>query len=404
MPWLPLLGILLGLDLPPTPETARLDERFLRETLAEVAMRFLVSSLAGTPTMLVVEDVQFIDEASADLLLRLSLAGAGLRRSSLVTHSDPGTTWAPADDETCAACRSRSAPLREADAAEIVRIATDDEPSVTQRSSTRSPADPPATRCSSSSCSTWSAETGTTESLPDSVESVIAGEIDRLSPTDRTVLRYASVLGTSFDPALLATAVHDDVELDAGVWDGSTGSSTRSTGELRFRNTLVRDAAYEGLPYRRRRVLHERVGEAIEALAGSSVEEEVSTLALHFFEARRYDKAWQYCRLAGDRARAVVANVEAARFYRRALAAARRRRDVPPRERAEVWKSLGAVQDSAGRFAEAYEALRHATKLLSDDPAAQAETYENRSRARIRSGEYRRALRETTAGFDSSTG
>ena len=37
---------------------------------------------------------------------------------------------------------------------------------------------------------------------------------------------------------------------------------------LRFRNALIRDAAYEGLPYRRRRVLHDRVGETIEARAG----------------------------------------------------------------------------------------------------------------------------------------
>ena len=33
-----------------------------------------------------------------------------------------------------------------------------------------------------------------------------------------------------------------------------------SVGRLRFRNTLVRDAAYEGLPYRRRRDLHAHVG------------------------------------------------------------------------------------------------------------------------------------------------
>ena len=45
-PWLPLLGILLGLDLPPTPETSRLDTRFLRDTLADVALRFFVESWA----------------------------------------------------------------------------------------------------------------------------------------------------------------------------------------------------------------------------------------------------------------------------------------------------------------------------------------------------------------------
>ena len=282
--------------------------------------------------------------------------------------------------------------MREEDAAEIVRLATDDQPL------SPNDVDEIARRSGGNALFLFELldmvrETGTTEALPDSVESVIAGDIDRLSPSDRTVLRYASVLGASFDTALLATAVHDDVELDAGVWDRLHGLVDGDPlGEMRFKNTLVRDAAYEGLPFRRRRVLHERVGEAIEALSGSSVEEEVSALALHFFEARRDDKAWQYCRLAGDRARAVVANVEAARFYRRALEAARRRRDVPPRERAEVWKALGAVQDSAGRFAEAYDALRQATKLLRDDPAAQAETYENRTRARIRSGEYGRAL------------
>src|SRR5262249_17107275 len=39
VPWVPLLGILLGLDLPPTPETKAIDERFLREILADVTRR-----------------------------------------------------------------------------------------------------------------------------------------------------------------------------------------------------------------------------------------------------------------------------------------------------------------------------------------------------------------------------
>jgi class 3 adenylate cyclase/tetratricopeptide (TPR) repeat protein len=399
MPWLPLLGILVGLVLPPTPETARLDDRFLRETLADVAMRFLASSLTGRPAMFVIEDVHFMDDASADLLKRLSLAGADLRQLLLVTHSEPGTTWAPLAEEGLRCLSFTLGPIRQEDAAEIVRLATDDQPL------SPNDVDEIARRSAGSPLFLFELldmvrETGTTEALPDSVESVIAGEIDRLSPSDRTVLRYASVLGASFDTALLATAVRDDVELDAGVWErlhALVGGDP--LGEMRFKNTLVRDSAYEGLPFRRRRVLHERVGEAIEALSGSSMDEEISALALHFFEARRDDKAWQYCRLAGDRAKAVVANVEAARFYRRALEAARRRRDIPPRERAEVWKSLGAVQDSAGRFADAYDALRRATKLLNDDPAAQAETYENRTRARIRSGEYGRALRETSIGL-----
>ena len=52
-------------DRPPdTPDATRaLDERFLRERLCEVAMAFLERCLVGSPTMLVVEDVHYIDEA-----------------------------------------------------------------------------------------------------------------------------------------------------------------------------------------------------------------------------------------------------------------------------------------------------------------------------------------------------
>src|SRR5205085_2443198 len=87
------------------------------------------------------------------------------------------------------------------------------------------------------------------------------------------------------------------------------------------RGTIGRDAAYEGLPYRRRRALHERVGETIEATAGESVEEEVATLAVHFHEAQRWDKAWVYASQAGDRARRVYANADAANFYSKAVSA-----------------------------------------------------------------------------------
>src|SRR5262249_1263839 len=133
-------------------------------------------------------------------------------------------------------------------------------------------------------------------------------------------------------------------------------------GHMRFRNSLVRDAAYEGLPFRRRRELHGRVAETIEASAAAAHEQPPS-LALHFFEAGRSEKAWRYCRVAGDRARAVAANVEAARFYERALRAVRHRRDVPNGERANTWMALGAARHAAGSYAEAYGALRRATGL-----------------------------------------
>ena len=171
------------------------------------------------------------------------------------------------------------------------------------------------------------------------------GRLDCLTPSDRTILRYAAVLGASFDPEMLAHAVGDDVDLDDGIWARLAGLvSQESSGTLRFRNTLIRDAAYEGLPYRRRRVLHDRVGQTIEAQAGISLDEEVGTLALHYFEAQRWDQAWVFCRRAAERALDVFANVEAVREYEQAVAAGRRLRGVT---RSELPRSTSASVTSA---------------------------------------------------------
>ena len=83
LPWLPLLAIPCGIDLPPTPESERLDERFLPERIAEVMAEFLSSILGDRLAMLLVEDAQFADESTADLLERLELSA----------ESQGGRTW-----------------------------------------------------------------------------------------------------------------------------------------------------------------------------------------------------------------------------------------------------------------------------------------------------------------------
>jgi class 3 adenylate cyclase/tetratricopeptide (TPR) repeat protein len=398
VPWVPLLGILLGLDLAATPETSSLDERFLRDTLADVALRFLVDTLGGTATMLAVEDVQFMDEASADLLVRLSRAAGSLRYALVVTHSDPTTTWAPVGDEDLRCLAFTLRPLTDRQAAEIIQIATDERPlspHVVEEIARRSGGNV----LFLFELLDMARATGTTDALPDSVEAVIAADIDRLSPPDRMVLRSASVLGASFDRELLVAALAGEVELDDPLWQRLHGIvDPDATGRMRFRNTLVRDAAYEGLPFRRRSELHARVAQAIES-AAASPEEEAPTLALHFFEAHRHAKAWHYGRVAGDRARAVAATVEAARFYQLALDAGRYVRGVTPRDRAEVLVALGAVRQSAGLFDQSFDAFRRATLLMADDPVGQARVFADRTRARVRTGPWTLALRETSTGL-----
>src|SRR4029450_10929234 len=85
----------------------------------------------------------------------------------------------------------------------------------------------------------------------------------------------------------------------------------------------MREAAYEGLPYRRRRQLHADVGSAILASAGDE-QEHAELLSLHFYLASDFEQAWCHSMIAAERAEAAYANIEASRFFRRAITAGRR--------------------------------------------------------------------------------
>ena len=112
---------------------------------------------------------------------------------------------------------------------------------------------------------------GSVADLPESVEGLVTSQIDRLDPSDRTVLRYAAVLGMVVDEEALGTLLHDHAAgLVCGRRPGAVSEqcgAAATAGVLRpgarsaaVPAPLMRDVAYEGLPFSRRKLLHEQVG------------------------------------------------------------------------------------------------------------------------------------------------
>ncbi len=82
----------LGLDLPNTPETAPLDGELRKGRLEEVVTE-LVGMLLLTPTVIVFEDVHWLDEASAALLGHLALTLEARPWLVVATRRDRPTTF-----------------------------------------------------------------------------------------------------------------------------------------------------------------------------------------------------------------------------------------------------------------------------------------------------------------------
>jgi tetratricopeptide (TPR) repeat protein len=379
----------MQVDIPATAEVDRLELEFRKLRLEECVDELLGSLLPG-PTVLVFEDAHWMDEASADLVRRL--ASSVDRRPWLICitrredragfRADPGpstitfvlTPLGAEDAVVLATAASENQPLSQHQIAALTQRAGGN-PLFLQELVT-------------------AARSAGVETLPGTIEELLAAQIDRLAASDRTLLRHASVLGGRFDLHTLRAAVADQAFAldDPGVWERLGEYLLRDPdGTFSYRHALIRDAAYEGLPYRRRREIHARVGDTIERAAPDPVEQ-AELLSLHFFHAQRFEKAWHYSRLAAERAQAKFANVEAAGFYRRAIEAARGLPTIAPEALVAAFRSLGDVSDRAGLYGDAVHAYRSARRLVAGDPLAEAALLHKEGIIRDRSGRYALAM------------
>jgi predicted ATPase/class 3 adenylate cyclase len=396
LPWLPLLAIVLGIELPPSRETTELDEKFRRPKLADVTIEFLRVVLP-TPTVLVFENVHLVDDASADLLRRLADEVAGQPWAVVLSRRDDGTGFVP--DRSDGHERLALAPIDGSAALELLASTARSTPLSSQAMSViaaKAGGNPLFLRALVLAAS----RSGSVTDLPDSIEGVVTSQIDRLDPQDRTLLRYAAVLGIRFPLADL----RDMLAVQGATLDGD---ALRRIGDFiepdghdsrRFRHAVIRDVAYAGLPYRLRRQMHEHVGLALERTAGNR-EDLADQLSMHFFHAHNYEKAWTHSRAAGDRARAHYAHAEAMEFLERALeSAAHVPEQVAPAQIAAVQELLGDVRDIAGLSTEAADAYRRARRFAIGDPVQLAGLMFKEASIAQRVGKFSDSLRLLSRG------
>jgi class 3 adenylate cyclase/tetratricopeptide (TPR) repeat protein len=135
--------------------------------------------------------------------------------------------------------------------------------------------------------------------LPPTVQAVVAARIDRLQDKAKKVLEIASVVGREISVSIL------DVVADLGSAELSEAVQNLRQAELlydvppfelrllAFRHPLIQEVAYRSLLSERRQELHAKVAQAIERLFKDHAEERASLLAYHLEQAGENLKAAQ---------------------------------------------------------------------------------------------------------------
>ncbi|WP_183408171.1 AAA family ATPase [Nocardioides pocheonensis] len=363
--WAPLLGDVLDVDVPETTATAELDDEFRKARLESTVLGLLRALLTG-PTLVTVDDAQHMDPASADLLSGLAAEAGRQPWLLVVSRRDQPLGWIPRDDLD--SLELRVSPLGADDAMRLALSAAGGQtlPRPTLAALAQKAGGNPLFL---ESLVSQTGPTGALEALPESIEEVVAAQIDQLSPMQRSVLRHAAVLGSQFAAGELAALLPDlatslDEQLRDGLADFLVPAERGS--ELRFRHGLIREVAYQGLAYQARRRMHDQVGLAMERTHAATRPE---LLSFHFLHAGRYDRAFRYARTAGDQARRMYANTEATELFSRAVEASRRlpRDAVVHREVGQVLEALGDCWFVIGHTDAAADAYRQAHRYLRDD-------------------------------------
>jgi len=389
-PWLPLLASVVGAEVEPTPEVTALEERFRRERLEDALLQ-LLGALLPEATLLLFDDTQWMDDASAGLVR--ALAGSISSRPWLLVMGRRGDKQGLSTEGLGQVLHRDLGPLNQDAVSQLLLSVTGEHPLAPHQLRTiaeRSGGNPLFLL----QLVETGRHSGFDTALPDTVEEVLAAQIDRLSPPDRRLLRVASVLGLQVPIPVVEEVV--GAALDSRRLEGlDEFLAADLPGTLRFRHNMLRDAAYEGLPYSRRRELHARVGEVLERRAGPDAAEIAGLLALHFGHAAHHRQAWHYARMAGDRAKAVYASVEAATFFEQALQSAGALRDIPKSDLLQVAEALGDARTRLGEFAVAAAVYRAARRWAATG-AEQARLHFKVALATDRAGNYPLTLRTLT--------
>ncbi len=165
--------------------------------------------------------------------------------------------------------------------------------------------------------------------LPNSLREVIGARVGRLGPDAVRALSFAAVIGRDFDLDLLSRATATSAEELLDILDAASRSAlvrelVHPQGSFIFVHALIQHTLYHDLGPTRRARAHRRIAEALESICGDRPEMRVGELARHWIGAGAgspidLKKAIGYSKQAGDAALAALAPADAVLHYQNAL-------------------------------------------------------------------------------------
>jgi class 3 adenylate cyclase len=383
---LALLLNLLGLK-PPEGALAGLDGVLIGLRTRDLLQHLLAARCRLAPTVLLIEDLHWIDSVSEEVLSKIT--GGETKLSVLVLHTRR-PEYEPAWLGRPEVAALRLEPLPAGDIRRLVqtRLGVDLVPDALIRLVTEKAE---GNALFAEETVSFLTERGVVRAaggkaefdagavaaaLPASLQSLLTARVDRLAPQDRTLLQAAAVIGRRFDPELLAAVANDGGSIDARLVAMQALDLIHveaKSGDYAFKHALVRDALYQSLLTGPRVALHSKIAEEIERRSGNRLGEMAEVLAYHYSQTDLADKAFTYLAMAGAKSLGVYSLEEAGNYFGAAIALLDKYSDsASDQQVAELLVGYASFANLAMRFNSATETVeRFKARLgrLGDNPS-----------------------------------
>lgn len=321
--FIPLLGPVIGLDIPETELTATLRGQLRSENTYRVLLHLANRSVQKAPAVLLMEDGHWMDGASwaflghllegvPGLLVLLTtrpLTEASSSASALI--KDPRTQVLDLQPITRADSKKMVQRLLEVsniadEALDLIHNRAEGN-ALFVREILRNLLETGDIRVRKGRVELSKRQDGAGR-LPDTLDGVITSRIDRLETDAQITIKAAAVLGRSFDAELLQVIHPLSVEQAALVQQLDTLQASgflvhaKDKGSYAFDHALTRDAAYNLLSFAHREALHKQTALALEAKFAGNTDRVNARLGYHFRMANIPEKAAPHLAAAGETA------------------------------------------------------------------------------------------------------
>jgi tetratricopeptide (TPR) repeat protein len=332
----PYIGSLYALRY---PEIAEVSPEFWKSRLREAVQSILFALTRRGPTIVCLEDLQWADPSSLDLLRfllsesrypALFLCVYRLPFSLFASHqlSGMGKSYqeirlqdlSPSDTQDMmeSLLKSRTLP---SDLTRFIQQKVEGNPFYLEEVMNSLIESGALTRDNGA----WKLTRPLGESdIPPTVQGVISARIDRLEREMKRILQEASVIGRTFLYEILRKITELRESLDRYLHgleqlDLIRTRSFQPEVEYIFKHALTQEVVYNGLLKKERQAVHERIALVMEQLFGDRLSEFYETLAFHFKRGHSIPKAVHYLVKSGEKSLGRCAVEESHRYYQEAF-------------------------------------------------------------------------------------